>query len=106
MTTTAHAPEPTSPSTRALRFLALGGLLALILSLVLTMIVVLGDAISGDGRGGVFVTMAFWTLAVGAVTGLAAAAAPHATLTYRARAVAVAAEYTLAVLAPLVALMD
>ncbi|MFG2329650.1 hypothetical protein ACGFMM_08485 [Streptomyces sp. NPDC048604] len=112
MTTNAHdgrptaAPTPTSPSVRALRVLAGGSLLALFVSFVLTVVVVLEDAISGDGRSGVFVDVAFWTLAAGAVTGLAAAVAPRATLEYRVRAVAVTAAWALAVIAPLVALVD
>lgn len=115
MTTTAqHAtpahdhdgPEPTSPSSRALRFLALGGFLALFVSLVLTGIVVLDDAISGDGVGGPAAAAGFWAVGIGAAVGLAAAALPRAVLPYQPRKYAVTLEYVLAVAAPVLALMD
>ncbi|GGT37038.1 hypothetical protein [Streptomyces purpureus] len=107
MTTTAHdGPTPTAPSSRALRVIALGGLLALLASLVLTCIVVLNDAISGDGVSGPAAMAGFWALGLGAVAGLAAAATPRAALAHRARATLVAAEYALALTAPLLALLD
>ncbi|WP_418957734.1 hypothetical protein [Streptomyces tritici] len=107
MTTPAHdGPTPTAPSSRALRFLALGGLVALFVSLVLTAIVVLDDAISGDGVGGPAASAGFWALGLGALAGVVAAAAPRTALAYRARAGVVMAEYTLVLVAPLIALMD
>ncbi|MGW0464543.1 hypothetical protein ACWDX6_04590 [Streptomyces sp. NPDC003027] len=99
------APAPSS-SARALRFAALGGFLALFASLVLTAIVVLNDAVAGDGRAGSAVDTAFWALALGAVLGLLAAVPPRAALAHRVRKGAVLLQYTLAVIAPLFALMD
>ncbi|MET9436123.1 hypothetical protein [Streptomyces sp. NPDC006551] len=99
---TASAPS----SARALRFVALGGFLALFASLVLTTIVVLEDAIAGDGRGGPAVGAAFWALGLGAVLGLVAAVPPRAALAHGVRKGAVLLQYTLAVIAPLFALMD
>ncbi|MFD7321995.1 hypothetical protein ACFV9D_13085 [Streptomyces sp. NPDC059875] len=99
-------PDPTAPSVRALRILAFGGLLALFVSLVLTGIVALDDAIGGDGKSGGAVAAAFWALGLGALAGLTAAVTPRAALAYRVRTCAVALQYTLAVIAPVIAMMD
>ncbi|WP_406861664.1 hypothetical protein ABZO31_14755 [Streptomyces sp. HUAS MG47] len=99
-------PTPTAPSSRNLRWLALAGLLALFVSLVLTAVAVLNDAINGDGSGGPLASAAFWALGLGTTAGVVAAAAPRVALPHRARTGVVIAEYALAVLAPVLALLD
>ncbi|WP_329281541.1 hypothetical protein [Streptomyces sp. NBC_00691] len=90
--------DPYAPSPRALRVVAGCGFLLLAACFVATVVAVLGDAVSGDGVAGGLVTAAFWTLGLGAATGVAALAAPRKGL--------VIAEYALAITAPLLALMD
>lgn len=100
MTTTPARP------TRALRFVALGGFLALVASLVLTAIVALNDAIAGDGRSGPATSAAFWAVGVGAAVGFLAMVLPRAAIEHRVRSGAVVLQYALAVMAPVIALMD
>ncbi|MET7756865.1 hypothetical protein ABZT27_19505 [Streptomyces sp. NPDC005389] len=90
--------DPHAPSPRALRVIAGCGFLLLAACFVATVVVVLGDAVEGDGVAKGFVTAAFWTLFAGALTGVAALIAPRKGL--------VVAEYVLAVTAPVLALMD
>ncbi|GHG34054.1 hypothetical protein [Streptomyces zaomyceticus] len=102
MTTTpldpTDAPDPYAPSRRALRVVAGCGFLLLAACFVATVMVVLRDAVEGDGAARGFVTAAFWTLFLGALSGVAALIAPRKGL--------VIAEYALAIVAPVVALMD
>ncbi|MFG2840594.1 hypothetical protein ACGFZH_39325 [Streptomyces zaomyceticus] len=104
MTTTpldpTDAPDagPYAPSRRALRVVAGCGFLLLAVCFVATVVVVLRDAVEGDGAARGFVTAAFWTLFLGALSGVAALIAPRKDL--------VIAEYALAIVAPVVALMD
>ncbi|MFE4309280.1 hypothetical protein ACFRR6_24885 [Streptomyces sp. NPDC056891] len=93
-----HATDPNAPSPGALRVVAGCGFLLLAACFVATVVVVLGDAVEGDGAAKGFVTAAFWTLFLGALTGVAALIAPRKGL--------VIAEYALAVTAPVLALMD
>ncbi|GAA3071028.1 hypothetical protein GCM10017562_42760 [Streptomyces roseofulvus] len=81
-----------------LRVLAGLGLLLVAVCTVATMAVTLTDAISDDGVGGAFVTAGFWAAGLAALAGVTALAVPRRTL--------VAAQYALAVAAPLLALMD
>ncbi|MCX4982572.1 hypothetical protein [Streptomyces sp. NBC_00572] len=90
--------DPYAPSPRALRVIAGCGFLLLAACFVATFIAVLSDAIQGDGAAKGFVTAAFWTLVVGALTGVAALIAPRKGL--------VIAQYVLAITAPVLALMD
>ncbi|MFH8711806.1 hypothetical protein OHB11_17000 [Streptomyces zaomyceticus] len=102
MTTTpldpAEALDPYAPSRRALRVVAGCGFLLLAACFVATVVVVLGDAVEGDGAARGFVTAAFWSLGLGAATGVAALVEPRKGL--------VIAEYALALLGPVLALMD
>ncbi|WP_406060870.1 hypothetical protein OG462_24935 [Streptomyces sp. NBC_01077] len=98
MTTPAPAPASTAPNTRALRLTAAGGFLFLAVCFVATVVVVLEDAIGGDGAATGFITAGFWGLGLGALAGVAALIAPRKGL--------VIAQYTLAITAPLLALMD
>ncbi|MEU7034870.1 hypothetical protein ABZ958_14440 [Streptomyces sp. NPDC046237] len=99
-------PDPTAPSARALRIIALCGLLALFVSFVLTAIVMLEDSIGDDGRAGAAIDAAFWALGLGTLAGLVAAVLPRPVLPHRARTYAVALQYMLALIAPVIAMMD
>ncbi len=92
------APDPTAPNTRALRVLALCGFLLLVGCPVLAAVLGLVDAVEGDGVGGGFLTAGFLAPALGAVAGAAALAAPRRAL--------VAAQYALALAAPVLAALD
>ncbi|MER5310269.1 hypothetical protein ABT034_21060 [Streptomyces sp. NPDC002773] len=94
----ATAPTAPAPYTFGLRVAAAFGLLFLVACLVLTAIFTLGDAIDGDGVGGVFITAGFWSLALGAAAGVAALVVPRRAL--------VTAQYCLGLAGPLLALMD
>ncbi|MFD8012694.1 hypothetical protein [Streptomyces sp. NPDC058955] len=102
MTTTDKPSHDTIPGTALnstnLRVLAGLGLLLVAVCTVATMMVTLDDAISDDGVGGAFITAGFWSVGLAALAGVAALAVPRRTL--------VAAQYALAVAAPLLALMD
>ncbi|MGW2305487.1 hypothetical protein [Streptomyces sp. NPDC001809] len=87
-----------APYTFGLRIAAAGGLLFLLVCLVLTAMITLGDAIEGDGSGGVLIAAGFWSLALGAVAGVAALVVPRRAL--------ITAQYCLGVAGPLLALMD
>ncbi|MFF9913809.1 hypothetical protein [Streptomyces sp. NPDC013457] len=100
-----HAPA-TPESATALRLVALGGLLVLFLSLIATGVVVLEDTIGDDGVAGAAVDVAFWALGLGTLAGLVAAVAPRAVLARGARKRVIGVQYALAVIAPVIALMD
>ncbi|MFD0143848.1 MULTISPECIES: hypothetical protein [unclassified Streptomyces] len=100
-------PAPATPeSSTALRLVALGGLLVLFLSLIATVVVVLEDTIGDDGTMGAASRAGFLTLGLGTLTGLVAAVAPRAVLAHGARKRVVVVQYALAVIAPVIALMD
>ncbi|WP_055601051.1 hypothetical protein [Streptomyces aureus] len=90
--------DPYGPSPRALRVLAGCGFLLLAACFLATVVVALGDAMEQNGTSEGFITAAFWTLLLGALTGVAALIAPRKGL--------VIAEYALAIAAPVLALMD
>ncbi|MFD3996180.1 hypothetical protein [Streptomyces sp. NPDC058548] len=92
------APDTTGPYTFGLRLAAAFGLLFLLACLVFTAMITLRDAVEGDGSGGVLIAAGFWSLALGAVAGVAALVVPHRAL--------VTAQYCLGVAGPLLALMD
>ncbi|MFC9338740.1 hypothetical protein ACFT0G_32615 [Streptomyces sp. NPDC057020] len=91
-------PDATAPYTLGLRLAAACGLLFLLACLVFTGMITLRDAIEGDGSGGVFIAAGFWSLALGAVAGVAALAVPRRAL--------VTAQYCLGAAGPLLALID
>ncbi|MFE5944631.1 hypothetical protein [Streptomyces sp. NPDC056480] len=91
-------PDTTAPYTFGLRLAAACGLLFLLACLVFTAMITLRDAVEGDGSGGVLVAAGFWSLALGAVAGVAALAVPRRAL--------VTAQYCLGAAGPLLALMD
>ncbi|MFF8508999.1 hypothetical protein ACF064_13000 [Streptomyces sp. NPDC015492] len=95
---TAPGPDTTAPYTLGLRLAAACGLLFLLACLVFTGMITLDDAIEGDGSGGVLIAAGFWSLALGAVAGVAALVVPRRAL--------VAAQYCLGAAGPLLALMD
>ncbi|MFJ8296315.1 hypothetical protein ACIQ9R_10615 [Streptomyces sp. NPDC094447] len=97
-TDTDPGPATTAPYTLGLRLAAACGLLFLLACLVFTGMITLGDAIEGDGSGGVLIAAGFWSLALGAVAGVAALVVPRRAL--------VAAQYCLGAAGPLLALMD
>ncbi|MEU7296138.1 hypothetical protein AB0A76_23480 [Streptomyces exfoliatus] len=87
-----------APYTFGLRLAAACGLVFLLACLVATASIALADAIEGDGSGGFLITAGFWSLALGAVAGVAALVVPRRAL--------VTAQYCLGVAGPLLALMD
>ncbi|MCD2465280.1 hypothetical protein MBT42_17120 [Streptomyces sp. MBT42] len=91
-------PDTTAPYTLGLRLAAACGLLFLLACLVFTGMITLRDAIEGDGSRGVFIAAGFWSLALGAVAGVAALAVPRRAL--------VTAQYCLGAAGPLLALID
>ncbi|MEU7702354.1 hypothetical protein [Streptomyces sp. NPDC039028] len=95
---TAPGPDTNAPYTLGLRLAAACGLLFLLACLVFTGMITLDDAIEGDGSGGVLIAAGFWSLALGAVAGVAALVVPRRAL--------VAAQYCLGAAGPLLALMD
>ncbi|MEU2078319.1 hypothetical protein [Streptomyces sp. NPDC013489] len=97
-THTDPGPDATAPYTLGLRLAAACGLLFLLACLVFTGMITLRDAIEGDGSGGVFIAAGFWSLALGAVAGVAALAVPRRAL--------VTAQYCLGAAGPLLALID
>ncbi|MFE6786563.1 hypothetical protein ACFVFF_30315 [Streptomyces sp. NPDC057680] len=97
-TQTDPGPDTTAPYTLGLRLAAACGLLFLLACLVFTGMITLRDAIEGDGSGGVFIAAGFWSLALGAVAGVAALAVPRRAL--------VTAQYCLGAAGPLLALID
>ncbi|MFJ6576753.1 hypothetical protein ACIQMY_12375 [Streptomyces sp. NPDC091368] len=111
MTTKTSTPTSTSAddlarTTRTLRFTALGGFAVLLALLVLTAALVLGDAVSGDGRSGAFTTAAFWTFPVGAGAGLTALAVPRDLMATGPRRALVIGQYALGAVGVLLQLLD
>ncbi|MFE5709921.1 hypothetical protein ACFQ7J_03710 [Streptomyces sp. NPDC056501] len=98
MDATTTTTDTAGPTPFTLRVTAGFGLLLLVACLVATGMITLGDAIEGDGRGGIFITAGFWALLAGAVAGLAALIVPRRGL--------VIAQYCLAIGGPFLALMD
>ncbi|MEV6204912.1 hypothetical protein AB0M64_33815 [Streptomyces sp. NPDC051771] len=98
MTTQHPTADPYAPGPTALRVFAGVGLLLVAACVVATMMVTLGDAISGDGVGGGFVTAGFWAVGLAAAVGVGALVVP--------RRVLVTAQYALALMGPVLALMD
>ncbi|GHA64234.1 hypothetical protein ACIQRS_08720 [Streptomyces termitum] len=92
--------------TRRLRWLALGGYFFLLGCLALVVVLVLGDALDGDGRGGPFTDAAFWAVPAGAAIGLVPLAAPRGLLPPVRRTVLVVAQYGAGVLAVLLQIAD
>ncbi|MFF5787137.1 hypothetical protein ACFY8P_19470 [Streptomyces sp. NPDC012693] len=90
--------DTTGPTPLTLRLTAACGLLLLLACLVLTFMIVLTDAVEGDGVGGLFIAAGFWALAAGALAGVVALIAPRRHI--------VIAQYCLAVAGPVLALMD
>ncbi|MEV7566160.1 hypothetical protein [Streptomyces tanashiensis] len=105
-TTAATGSADLARTTRTLRFTALGGYAVLLLLLVFTAVLVLGDGISGDGSGGAFTTAAFWMFPAGAVAGLAALAAPRDLMPVTPRRALVIAQYALGFVGVLLQTMD
>lgn len=97
-TTTSTTDTTTGPTPFTLRVTASFGLLLLVACLVATGMITLGDAVEGDGRGGMLIAAGFWALAAGAVAGVAALIVPRRGL--------VIAQYCLAIAGPFLALMD
>lgn len=91
-------PATTETYTFGLRLAAACGLLFLVACLVFTAMITLRDAVGGDGSGGVLVAAGFWSVALGAVAGVAALVVPRRAL--------VTAQYCLGAAGPLLALMD
>ncbi|MFH9723073.1 hypothetical protein ACH4M4_08890 [Streptomyces sp. NPDC017254] len=89
--------DPNAPSPRSLRVIAGCGFLLLAACLVATVVVVLEGAIGGDDVVPGFATAAFWALCLGALVAVAALIAPRRGL--------VIAEYSLAITAPLLAVI-
>ncbi|MFD3661828.1 hypothetical protein ACFWVF_14720 [Streptomyces sp. NPDC058659] len=97
-TTTTTTTDTTGPTPLTLRLTAGCGLLLLLACLVATFMITLGDAIEGDGVGGMFIAAGFWALAAGAIAGVGALIVPRRGL--------VIAQYCLAIAGPFLALMD
>ncbi|MGW5775107.1 hypothetical protein [Streptomyces sp. NPDC003863] len=117
MTTTPIPPAtpvpPSTPATddfarttRKLRFTALGGFGALLVLFVLTVVLVLGDAVDGDGAAGGFTEVAFWTFRVAVVAGLVALVTPRDRMATRPRRALVVAQYGLGAVGVALQLMD
>ncbi|MEU2230039.1 hypothetical protein [Streptomyces vietnamensis] len=110
-------PEPSAPpttpatddfarATRRLRFTALGGFVVLLGLFVLTMVLVLGDAIDGDGAAGAFTDAAIWTFRAAAAAGLVALVTPRDRMATTPRRALVIAQYALGVAGVVLQLMD
>ncbi|WP_017239333.1 hypothetical protein [Streptomyces sp. SS] len=99
MTPTTPAPttDDFARTTRNLRFTALGGFLVLAALLVLTAMLALGDAVSGDGAGGAFTDAAFWMFPFAAAAGLVALVTPRDLMPTTPRRALVIAQYALGI---------
>ncbi|MEU0398959.1 hypothetical protein ABZ318_01725 [Streptomyces sp. NPDC006197] len=112
-TTPATSATPAPPvaddiarTTRRLRLTALGGFAVLLALFAFTVVLVLGDAIDGDGAAGAFTDAAFWTFRVAAVSGLVALAAPRNLLATTPRRAFVIAQYALGLVGVVLQLVD
>ncbi|MFF0477101.1 hypothetical protein [Streptomyces sp. NPDC004284] len=108
MTPTATAPATVdhARTTRILRFTALGGFAVLLVLFVLTMVLVLGDAVDGDGSAGAFTDAAVWMFRAAAAAGLIALATPRDLMAATPRRALVTAQYALGVAGVVLQLMD
>lgn len=95
--TPANTADDLARTTRTLRFTALGGFLVLAALLVLTAILAMGDAISGDGVGGGFTDAAFWMFPFAAAVGLVALVTPRDLMPTTPRRALVIAQYALGI---------
>ncbi|MFF8836277.1 hypothetical protein [Streptomyces sp. NPDC015130] len=93
-------------STRKLRLTALGGFAVLAALLVLTAMLVIRDAVSGDGAAGGFTDTAFWMFPVAAAAGLVALATPRALMPTTPRRALVIAQYAFGILGVFLQLLD
>ncbi|MFH8838590.1 hypothetical protein [Streptomyces sp. NPDC017868] len=105
-TPTTPATDDLARITRILRFTALGGFTALLGLFFFTVVLVLGDAVDGDGAAGGFTTAALWMFPVGAVAGLIALLTPRDLMPTGPRRALVIAQYVLAVAGVVLQLMD
>ncbi|MFI2238467.1 hypothetical protein [Streptomyces chrestomyceticus] len=100
------AHDPFAPSTRALRVFAALGLPLLAVAYVLFMIIVLGQAYTGDGASGPLAGAANTALALSPVAGLIALCVPAAAMSHSARRTTVWIQYGLLVAGPVLAAVD
>ncbi|MEU7075274.1 hypothetical protein AB0B30_23295 [Streptomyces narbonensis] len=107
---TPTTPAPTTDdfvhTTRKLRFIALGGFVVLAALLFLTAVLVMGDAISGDGAGGAFTDAALWMFPIAAAAGVVALAAPRSLMPTTPRRALVIAQYALGILGVFLQTLD
>ncbi|MFE5907555.1 hypothetical protein ACFQ6B_00450 [Streptomyces wedmorensis] len=96
-TTLAPTTDDFARTTRNLRFTALGGFLVLAALLALTAMLVIGDAVRGDGAAGGFTDAAFWMFPFGAAVGLVALVTPRSLMPTTPRQTLVIAQYALGV---------
>ncbi|MFD9484114.1 hypothetical protein [Streptomyces sp. NPDC059991] len=100
------AADPFAPSTAPVRIFAGIGLLLLALACGAFIVVVLGQAYSGDGASGPLVEEAQWSMGLSAVAGALALCLPTTMVSYPARRTAVRLQYALAVAGPALAAID
>ncbi|MFI1104362.1 hypothetical protein [Streptomyces melanogenes] len=105
-TPSAAATDPFAPSTTAVRVYAGIGLLLLAFAYGVFLVVVLGQAYSGDGASGPLVDAAQWSMGLSAVAGLWALCVPGTALSHAARRGAVRLQYALAFAGPALAAID
>ncbi|GAA3162957.1 MULTISPECIES: hypothetical protein [Streptomyces] len=103
---TPTTPDPFAPSTPAVRVFAGIGLLLLVLAFGAFVVIALRQAYTGDGASGPLVSLAPWSLALSAVTGLAALCLPNAAMSHTVRSRTVALQYGLALAGPVLAAID
>ncbi|WP_329394780.1 hypothetical protein [Streptomyces melanogenes] len=102
----AAAAEPFAPSTAAVRIFAGIGFLLLALAYGVFLVVVLGQAYSGDGASGPLVEAAQWAMGLSAAAGALALCLPSTMVSHAARRTAVRLQYVLALAGPALAAID
>ncbi|MFD9567368.1 hypothetical protein [Streptomyces sp. NPDC059994] len=102
----AAAADPFAPSTATVRIFAGIGLLLLAFAYGVFLVVVLGQAYSGDGASGPLVEEAQWSMGLSAVAGLLALCLPATIVSHPARRTAVRLQYALAFAGPALAAID
>ncbi|WP_329402864.1 hypothetical protein [Streptomyces melanogenes] len=100
------ATDPFAPSTAAVRVFAGIGLLLLALTYGAFIVVVLGQAYSGDGASGPLVDAAQWSMGLSAVAGLLALCLPTTAVSHGTRRGTVRLQYVLALAGPALAAID
>ncbi|WP_143676312.1 hypothetical protein [Streptomyces sp. TLI_146] len=100
------ATDPFAPSTAAVRVFAGIGLLLLAFAYGAFIVVVLGQAYSGDGASGPLAGAAQWSMGLSAIVGLCALCLPSTMVSHPVRRGSVMLQYALAFAGPALAAID